>query len=281
MTKIEQKNLNQISDGVNPISEHISLPQHDNSGIQEQLSLYPSSGMEELSIPDKEIKPFSVKEIAQEAHRRLQSNHREFATNPDYNDEVRAEAREFISSLTIVSFNDAQSDYLNLEHVVDSFMPDNKYSILIVEDFQLLAAALPDTLLVSKEFMEAHRDNPDILAGVLAHEIAHIELNHSFIIKPTLSDPNRSARGQLFETLVEQYMARVLEVDADIAAGKMLESHGISTAPFKDFLNESFENSFQEKQRELETVLPAAEAKSWSEMLHKHPHPDRRKKFIE
>lgn len=88
---------------------------------------------------------------------------------------------------------------------------------------------------------------PDEVAGVLAHEIAHIELRHpaevaikratgAFLVGLLFGDVlGLSVLGVVADTLISAAYTRPAEADADRRGVEILSAAGVSAAPFAAF----------------------------------------------
>ena len=98
-------------------------------------------------------------------------------------------------------------------------------------------------------------DKPEELAGVIAHELAHMEKAHimqklvketglSVLISMTSGGGNPEVMRQLIKTLTSSAYDRSLESEADLTGVDYLAEADIDPSPFADFL---FRMSVQEK----------------------------------
>lgn len=105
---------------------------------------------------------------------------------------------------------------------------------------EINAAAIPmGHILVYSELMK-ECDNPDMLAGVIAHEIAHIELNHvgkRFAREITIATiagllgENTGIISGIIRALTSSAFDREQESEADATAMKYLQNAGIDPRP--------------------------------------------------
>ncbi|MDA2936800.1 M48 family metallopeptidase [Acidobacteria bacterium AH-259-A15] len=128
-------------------------------------------------------------------------------------------------------------------------------------------------LLTTKGLMELQDASDDELAGILAHEIAHIELGHcreAFIrenrlnvAQALLSVTNRSpgASGEIVKYLAKLGISRESEVEADEFAVELLSKSRYSTVGLIRFL---------ERAKKMEHVP------EWLTFLSTHPAIDER-----
>lgn len=119
------------------------------------------------------------------------------------------------------------------------------------------AFALPDGHLVVYSGLIGDAKNPAELAGVIAHELAHIQLNHvtqklvkeigiSALLTLTTGSGNGTAIRELARTLSATAFDRSLETEADKVGVEYLQKARIDPAPLADFLLR-----MSEKQSEL------------------------------
>lgn len=120
-----------------------------------------------------------------------------------------------------------------------------KLHILDTEDIN--AFALPDGHLVVYSGLILNTDKPEELAGVMSHELAHIELQHvmkklvkeiglSVLISMTGGSSGAEVIGEAGRLLSSSAFDRRLERDADIQGVDYLMNAGIDPEPFADFL---------------------------------------------
>ena len=109
------------------------------------------------------------------------------------------------------------------------------------------AFALPDGHLVVYSGLIADAKNSAELAGVIAHELAHIQLNHvtqklvkeigiSALLTLTTGSGNGDAIRELTRTLSATAFDRALETEADKVGVEYLQKAKIDPAPLADFL---------------------------------------------
>ncbi len=130
-----------------------------------------------------------------------------------------------------------QSNNLNREHI--------KVHVVLKDDIN--AFALPNGHLVVYSGLISASQNPQELAGVICHEIAHIQMNH--VMKKLVKEIGLSvlvtmASGKggadvIFEAsklLSSSAFDRGLEKEADIKAVEYLIAAKLNPHPFADFL---------------------------------------------
>lgn len=115
----------------------------------------------------------------------------------------------------------------------------------ILNSDEVNAFALPDGHLVIYTGLIKDADNPEELAGVIAHEIAHIQLNH--VMKKLVKEVGLStlfaiasggggATKEMAKILSSTAFDRELEKSADLKAVDYLIRANINPKPFADFL---------------------------------------------
>lgn len=116
------------------------------------------------------------------------------------------------------------------------------YHVLIKDEVN--AFALPGRQLVVYTGLLDECRNESELAGVLAHELAHIERDHvmkklakelGFSVLSTLTGGGETL-GAIFETLGSTAYDRELETEADMAAVEYLEAASLNPRSFADIL---------------------------------------------
>jgi len=123
----------------------------------------------------------------------------------------------------------------------------SKLKIHVLKKDDINAFALPGGHLVIFSGLIKNSDNQEQLAGVIGHEIAHIELNHvvkklvkemglSVIISMTTGPGGAEGIKQAAKMLSSSAFDRGLEKEADIHAVDYLLAAKINPEPFADFL---------------------------------------------
>jgi len=169
-----------------------------------------------------------------------------------------------------------------LDSIVDRICSNNninretiKVHIIIKDDIN--AFAMPGGHLVVYSGLIKASDNPDELAGVLAHEISHIELDHvmkklikeiglSVLISMTSGNGSAETIQKISKLLSSSAFDRKLEKEADISAVEYLIKAKINTEPLAEFLYKLAENK-----EEVSTY------ESW---LSTHPDSKKRAEYI-
>jgi Zn-dependent protease with chaperone function len=169
-----------------------------------------------------------------------------------------------------------------IDSIVDKICSKNninretiKVHIIIKNDIN--AFAMPGGHLVVYSGLITASDNPDELAGVLAHEISHIQLGHvmkklikevglSVLISMTSGNSGGETIKQVSKILSSSAFDRKLEKEADISAVEYLINANINPEPLAEFLYKLAENKKDETSYE-----------SW---LSTHPDSKKRAEYI-
>ncbi len=117
----------------------------------------------------------------------------------------------------------------------------------ILEKDEVNAFALPDGHLIIYTGLIAVCENPEELAGVMAHELAHIELDHvmkklvkeiglSVLVSMTTGSGGGEIAREVARTLSSSAFDRKQEKEADIAAVDYMATADIDPKPFGEFL---------------------------------------------
>lgn len=117
----------------------------------------------------------------------------------------------------------------------------------VVASDEVNAFALPDGHLVVYSGLIVDAKNPAELAGVMAHELAHIQLKHvtqklvkevglSALLTLTTGSGNATALRELARTISATAFDRSLETEADEAGVSYLQNAQIDPLPLADFL---------------------------------------------
>jgi predicted Zn-dependent protease len=155
---------------------------------------------------------------------------------------------------------------------------DREYIKLhIVQKDIVNAFALPNGHLVIYSDLIINCDNPEELSGVIAHEIAHIELNHvmnklirevglSVLISTAAGNNSAEMMKGIAKLLSSSAFERKLEEEADIKAVDYMSNAQINPKPFADFLYK-----LSDEENELTEYI------SW---LSTHPESKERAEYI-
>ena len=169
-----------------------------------------------------------------------------------------------------------------LDSIVDKICSNNninretiKVHIIIKDDIN--AFAMPGGHLVVYSGLIKASDNPDELAGVIAHEISHIELDHvmkklikeiglSVLISMTSGNGSAETIQKISKLLSSSAFDRKLEKEADISAVEYLINAKINPESLAEFLYKLADNKSDE-----------ASYESW---LSTHPDSKKRAEYI-
>jgi predicted Zn-dependent protease len=202
----------------------------------------------------------------------------------------RAVAANILSTYKIYNGNSALISYLNkicAAITINSPRPDvyNGYHVAILDTNEINAFATSGGhIFVTRGLISATKSE-DALAAVIAHEIAHIQLQHSIkAIKTSritqaiivtgasavgavtgkdidhLTDVFNESVGEIFQTVVNNGYSQTQEFEADNTALSLLASAGYNPSCLIDMLNE----------------LKAAQSNSSGGFSRTHPTPAQR-----
>ena len=180
----------------------------------------------------------------------------------------RAVAANILSSYKIWNGKPALTSYLNLickAIVINSPRPDvyNGYHLAILDSNEINAFATSGGhIYVTRGLINAAQSE-DALAGVIAHEIAHIQLQHgikaiknsritqALIVTGTsaagaatgmnvnqLTDVFNESIGEIVTTMVNNGYSKTQEFDADTTAMKLMAAAGYNPSGLIDMLKE-------------------------------------------
>ncbi len=124
-------------------------------------------------------------------------------------------------------------------------MYGEELTVLVVDNPQINAFALPDNHIIIYSGLIKAGDKPEALGGVIAHELAHIRLNHVMkklvkevgisVLFSMTSNGSGEVLKQVTQTLTSSAYDRTLEEDADEKAFQYLISADVDPAPLADF----------------------------------------------
>ncbi len=153
------------------------------------------------------------------------------------------------------------------------------YDVRIIKNPDSNAIALPGGKLVVHSGLIRNSQSPQEVVGILAHEIAHVELRHGlrqvirnfgvFIFVSLIVGVGFEGLGQaellteILHTLVFLHYSRGFESEADRRALQLLQTRGVSPHGLYQF--------FARLEKERAAVLP---------YLSTHPDPEDRKNFF-
>jgi beta-barrel assembly-enhancing protease len=175
-------------------------------------------------------------------------------------------------------------DSLNkgLEQIKNALCMANKIDakaikIHVIEKDEVNAFAMPDNHLVIYNSLILECENTDELAGVMAHEIAHMQHHHvmkklikevgiTIVLSALGGNSNFTVLKKIFQNLSSTAYDRELETDADLTAVQYLLKSKVNPVSFAHFL---------EKLATIESPLP--KQLNW---LSTHPESKDRAKLI-
>lgn len=173
-------------------------------------------------------------------------------------EEVTDKTEQELGSLFLEVFKQSETENRNpevkalLDKMVSEICKANqidkeKIKVHVFDKDEINAFALPDGHLVVYSDLILNSDNQEELAGVICHEIAHIQLNHvmkklvkeiglSVLISISTGGTGAEITQQAAKTLSSSAFDRSLEKDADLAAVDYLVNAKVNPKPFADFL---------------------------------------------
>lgn len=143
-----------------------------------------------------------------------------------------------------------------VERLKSDALKDKSITLMVITQGQPNAFAIPGRRIVMFSGLIKRANNPEMLAGVLAHEMAHAELRHPVrgvihnlglgaVLSLIFGDSSLASVGQV--ALALSY-TRDLEREADARAISMLQEAGIRADGLNAF--------FRDLQKDKEPVLP-------------------------
>lgn len=122
-----------------------------------------------------------------------------------------------------------------------------KIKIHILKKDEINAFALPDNHLVILTGLLDFADKPEEIAGVIAHELVHMEKNHvmkklvkeigvSLLIGATTGNSGIGTISEVARMLSSSFYDRKLEKEADLVGVEYLENAGIDPRALSDFM---------------------------------------------
>ncbi len=150
---------------------------------------------------------------------------------------------------------------------------DTDIKLHIIKKDEVNAFAIPDDNLILYTGLINECLSPEELAGVLGHEIAHMEKNHVMkklikeiglsVLISMASGSNGTIIQETFKTLTSTAYDRTLESEADLISVKYLQKADIDFRPFADFLFRlSLEESSIQQSMQLLSSHPASEERA-------------------
>jgi len=158
-------------------------------------------------------------------------------------------------------------------HAVDSIksrlcrknkIDEKTIKIYIIKSEEINAFALPDRYLLLNSKLISECENEEALAGVIAHELAHISQNHvnkklvkeigAAVLASIMSNGGQNeVISQLIQVITSKAYDRGIESEADLLASNYLCKAGIDAKPFEDFLRKLNNNETSEAEKWLST----------------------------
>lgn len=157
--------------------------------------------------------------------------------------EVFQKAEKEIKNIQVINSVDSIVAHICKENQIDR----ESIKVHILNNDEINAFALPNGHLIIYSGLILNSDNQEELAGVICHEIAHIELNHvmkklvkeiglSALISMTTGNGGTEVIRETAKTLSSSAFDRSLEKDADIKAVDYLINAKVNPEPFANFL---------------------------------------------
>lgn len=155
-----------------------------------------------------------------------------------FNAENKAIAAEDILSKT---------DSLFQKICIENGINHKEIKLHILEGSEVNAFALPDDYLIVYSGLILEAENEEELCGVMAHELAHIQLNHvmkklvkelgiSMLVTMTTGGGNTDMIKETARLFTSTAFDRNFEREADIKAVDYMINAGIDPEPFANFL---------------------------------------------
>lgn len=157
--------------------------------------------------------------------------------------EVFKNSEEEISNKLVVNSIDTIVNNICASNNIDR----QKIKVHILDSDEVNAFALPNGYLIIYSGLISDSDNQEELAGVICHEIAHIELNHvmkklvkeiglSVLISMTTGNNMSELIKETAKLLSSSAYDRSLEKEADIKGVDYLVTAKVNPEPFANFL---------------------------------------------
>ncbi|MBM3455808.1 MAG: M48 family metallopeptidase [Bacteroidetes bacterium] len=157
--------------------------------------------------------------------------------------EVFKKSEKEIKNAHVVNSVDSVITHICIANKIDR----SKLKIHVLDKDDINAFALPNRHLIIYSGLILNSDNQEELAGVICHEIAHIELNHvmkklvkeiglSVLISMTTGNSGAEVIKETAKMLSSSAFDRSLEKEADIKAVDYLANANVNPEPFADFL---------------------------------------------
>lgn len=157
--------------------------------------------------------------------------------------EVIKKSNEEITDTTVVQTVDRIFNRITKANSINR----STIKLHVVKKDEINAFALPNGHLVIHSGLITKSKSPEEIAGVLSHELAHIELKHimkkmiseiglSVLINITTGNTNSEAIKEMVKVLSSSAFERSLEKEADIKALEYMIQAKINPRPFAQFL---------------------------------------------
>lgn len=164
-----------------------------------------------------------------------------------------------------------------IQDIIDLILEENDLELdvklHVIDKDMINAFAIPDNNMILFTGLIKECESPEELAGVLGHEIAHMQKNHVMkklikeiglsVLISMASGGNSNMIQETLKSLTSSAYDRSLESEADITSVSYLQNAKIDPKPFADFL---FRLSLEENQSmqslQLMSSHPASEERA-------------------
>lgn len=197
-------------------------------------------------------------------------------------DKAEEKIGDFYLDIFINGDDEIKDDYIIssidtlVSHICTSNKIERKPSIYIIKNNEINAFALPNRNIIIFTGLIEHSDNYQQLAGVISHEIAHIEQNHvmkklikevglSVILSASTGNGGNLAKESA-KILSSTAFDRQMEKEADLKAVDYLISANINPNNFANFLDKLYGNE--------------GELSNYFQWVNTHPSSDTRAQII-
>lgn len=189
---------------------------------------------------------------------------------------------DFYVNIFKTSSNEIDDEFIvnSVDSIVNHICVSNyilkKPSVYIIYNEEINAFALPNRNIIIFSGLIKNSDSHQQLAGVIAHEIAHIELNHvmkklikelglSVVLSSTTGNNGNLAKEGA-KILSSTAFDRQMEREADLKAADYLTSANVNPSIFADFLDKLYDNE--------------SELINYLQWISTHPNSDDRARVI-
>lgn len=160
-----------------------------------------------------------------------------------------------------------------IDLIIESNSIDVDVKLHVFDKDMVNAFAIPDDNMILFTGLIKECESPEELAGVIGHEIAHMEKNHVMkklvkeiglsVLISMASGGNSTIINETLKTLTSSAYDRSLESEADLTSVTYLENADIDPSPFADFLFRlSMEESEGMQSLQLMSSHPASEERA-------------------